>query len=620
MHKPPKHPYQPSRSRAVSRVTRLCVVAVAVGVLAATAATSAFGSGARTITTIAGSPSGLFGFGGDGGPAADALLKKPTGLAVDPQGDIFVVDSGNSRVRKIDPSGTITTIAGSGVSGYLGDGDQATLARVSPTGVAVDEKGDLYISDCENDVVRKVDPGGEITTVAGTGIMGFLGDNGPATAARLNCPIGLAVDGAENLYIADRGNKRVRKVTPAGAITTFAGNGNIGPPTGDGGPATSATFFPQELAFDSDGNLYIADAFDNNVRKIDSSGTITTFAGTGQGFNAGDGGPATSASLMYPAGVAVDEDGNVFITTQCRIREVDTGGTIRTIAGTEYCGLSGDGCAATSAQFYGANSGVSIPLAVDGEGNLFLADYSANNVREILTTEPPASCTAPPITAPTTPKPSPRPAPKPPVVKITSAPPAETAEQKASFGFKGVAGGSYECSIDAGAWSPCQSGQSFGPLLPGDHRFQVREKLNGITGPAASYHWTIDLPRACIIKVARARVSALTQRSRARLVIHYKAYEPAQVTVSYALAGSRGKLRLGTASRHFKTAGIFRQGEKLGKGALAKLRATMSMTVRFSIPQAPSSCTRYYTKRLTIPHHPSPSLTVWFQSDSIFAS
>src|SRR4051794_36617015 len=147
MHKPPKRPYQPSRSRAVSRATRLCVVAVAVGVLAATAATSAFGSGARTITTIAGSPSGLYGFGGDGGPAADALLKKPTGLAVDPQGDIFVVDSGNSRVRKIEPSGTITTIAGSGVSGYLGDGDQATLARVSPTGVAVDGKGDLYISD-----------------------------------------------------------------------------------------------------------------------------------------------------------------------------------------------------------------------------------------------------------------------------------------------------------------------------------------------------------------------------------------------------------------------------------------------------------------------------------------
>ena len=205
-----------------------------------------------------------------------------------------------------------------------------------------------------------------------------------------------------------------------------------------------------------------------------------------------------------------------------------------------------------------------------------------------------------------------------PQVTITKHPPAETPEQTATFSFKGVPGGSYECSIDDGAWAPCHSGQSFGPLMPGDHRFQVREKLNGITGPAASYRWTIDLPRACILKVARARVSALAQRGKVRLVIHYKAYKPAQVTVAYALTGGKGNLGLGTASSHFKTAGIYRRGERLDKGSVAKLRATQSMTVRFSIPQAPSSCTRYYTKRLTIPQHPSPGLTTWFQSDSIF--
>jgi alpha-tubulin suppressor-like RCC1 family protein len=202
-------------------------------------------------------------------------------------------------------------------------------------------------------------------------------------------------------------------------------------------------------------------------------------------------------------------------------------------------------------------------------------------------------------------------------VTITKHPPTETPEQTAVFGFKGVAGGSYECSLDDGAWSLCKGGQSLGPLVPGDHLFQVREKLNGITGPAASYRWTIDLPRPCVLKVARARVFAFTRQSRTRLVIHYKAYKPARVTVSYSLTGTRGGLAIGTASSHFKTAGIFRLGEKLDKADIARLPATTSMKVRFSVPQAPTSCTRYYTKRLTIPKKVFGQ-TVWFQSDSIF--
>jgi hypothetical protein len=205
----------------------------------------------------------------------------------------------------------------------------------------------------------------------------------------------------------------------------------------------------------------------------------------------------------------------------------------------------------------------------------------------------------------------------PPSVRITSHPPKETADQTASFGFVGVMGGSYECLIDARSWKPCRSGDSFGPLRPGDHRFEVREILGGVTGPADSFSWTVDLPKACVLKVARARVFAFTHQSKARLVIHYKAYAPAQVTVSYSLKGSKGALSLGSATSRFKTAGIFRAGEKLGKAQLAKLRATSSMTVRFRIPQAPSSCTRYYTKHLTIPKTVFGQ-TVWFQSDSIF--
>lgn len=207
----------------------------------------------------------------------------------------------------------------------------------------------------------------------------------------------------------------------------------------------------------------------------------------------------------------------------------------------------------------------------------------------------------------------------PPTVTIVGHPPQETPESTASFSFSGAPGGAYECLIDAGAWRPCVSGEAFGPLEPGDHRFQVRETLAGLTGPAASYSWTIDLPRACVLKVARARVFAFTRQSKARLVIRYKAYKAAQVTVSYRLKGSKGGLALGSASSRFRTAGIFRLAERLDRPDVAKLRATSSMTVHFSIPEAPARCSRYYTKRLTIPKKIFGQ-TVWFQSDSIFTS
>lgn len=214
--------------------------------------------------------------------------------------------------------------------------------------------------------------------------------------------------------------------------------------------------------------------------------------------------------------------------------------------------------------------------------------------------------------------PAPAPAPVAPVVTITSGPPHETALTGATFAFTGVAGGSYECSLDSGAWKGCRSGESVGPLAPGDHLFQVREKLGGLTGPAASYRWTVDLPRACVLRVARARVFVFTNQHRARLVIRYKTYHPAEVTVSYRLAGSAGALALGSASSHFTTAGIFRLPESLKGEGTAKVRAATSMTVRFRIPKTPSSCGRYYTKRLTIPKKVFGQ-TVWFQSDSVFA-
>jgi hypothetical protein len=207
----------------------------------------------------------------------------------------------------------------------------------------------------------------------------------------------------------------------------------------------------------------------------------------------------------------------------------------------------------------------------------------------------------------------------PPVVKITSGPPKETPKQRATFAFVGVAGGSYECSVDGGKWTACKSGDSFGPLVPGDHRFQVRETLNGLTGPADSYFWTVALPKACVLRVARARVFVFASKQKVRLVIRYTAYRPADVTVSYALSGAKGKLALGSATSRFKKAGLFRLPEPLGKTAIGKVRAAKLFKVKFKIAGTPSSCGRYYTKRLTIPKVVSGQ-PVWFQSDSIFTS
>ncbi|MBS1859407.1 MAG: hypothetical protein JST11_28795, partial [Acidobacteria bacterium] len=282
---------------------------------------------AGTISAFAGN--GNYGFGGDGGPAAGASLFTPTGLAADSAGNVYIADSLDNRVRKVDPSGTITTAAGNGSTGYSGDGGPATSAGIfAPNAVAVDAAGNLYIAD-SNNRIRKVDSSGTITTIAG-GAIGFSGDGGPAAGAGLLLPGGLAVDGAGNLYIADIGDNRIRKVNAAGIISTVAGNGTKGF-SGDGGPATAAGLNLSSshvgLAVDSTGNLYIPDPGNNRVRGVDAGGSITTVAGNGIAGFSGDGGPATSAGLNHPGDVAVDRSGNFYIadTSNNRVREVTTG-------------------------------------------------------------------------------------------------------------------------------------------------------------------------------------------------------------------------------------------------------------------------------------------------------
>ncbi|MBS1891507.1 MAG: hypothetical protein JST59_09440 [Actinobacteria bacterium] len=205
----------------------------------------------------------------------------------------------------------------------------------------------------------------------------------------------------------------------------------------------------------------------------------------------------------------------------------------------------------------------------------------------------------------------------PPTVQITSGPPAETTSQSATFAFTGVSGGTYECKIDNGPWTPCSSGQAFTPILPGDHLFQVRETLGGLVGPAATYQWTVALPKACVLRVARARVFVFTHHHKIRLVIHYTSYQPAEVDVSYRLGGPAGGLSLGSATGHFHLAGVFRLPEALRPAENRKVAGAKSMKVTFRIKGTPGFCGRYYTKRLTIPKKIFGQ-TVWFQSDSRF--
>jgi uncharacterized protein (TIGR03437 family) len=271
-----------------------------------------------TIYTLAGN--GTQGFSGDNGPATGAELFQPLGVALDSAGNVYVADSSNNRIRKVS-NGVITTVAGNGTPGFSGDGGPATSTGVyGPSGVALDSAGSLYIADAGNNRIRKVS-NGVITTVAGTGGWGGDGgDGGPATSAQLFVPAGVALDSAGSLYIADAGNNRIRKVSN-GVITTVAGNGTLGY-SGDGGPATNAQLYgPEGVAVDSAGNIYIADMDNNRIRKV-SNGVITTMAGNGtQGFS-GDNGPAISAELYRPEGIAVDATGNLCIadTWNNRIR------------------------------------------------------------------------------------------------------------------------------------------------------------------------------------------------------------------------------------------------------------------------------------------------------------
>ncbi len=338
------------------------------------------GTDSPLITTIAGT--GIDDYNGDNIAATTAQLDHPNGVAVDSFGNVYIADTNNNRIRKVDLSGNITTLAGTGDSGYNGDNIEPTTAQLlAPNGVAVDTNGNIYIAECHR--IRKIEKfTGKISTIAGTADFGYNGDDIDAITAQLLAPKGVAVDNSGNVYIADSGNNRIRKIDITNnKIYTIAGTNTTGY-NGDDIVATTAELdHPNGVAVDSFGNVYIADSSNNRIRKIDkTTGKIYTIAGTITGGYNGDNIDATTAQLSYPNSVFVDPNGNVFITDcdNARVRKIDTSGNITTIAGTGTNGYNGDNIAAITAQLDEPSG-----IAVDSSGIVYIADLKSNRIRKV---------------------------------------------------------------------------------------------------------------------------------------------------------------------------------------------------------------------------------------------
>jgi sugar lactone lactonase YvrE len=342
--------------------------------------------GSAIISTVAGN--GTTGFSGDGGPAISAGFYYPQDVATDGFGNIYIADTHNYRIRKLSiDTGNVSTVAGIGIFGFSGDGILATDSKINGSyGVSADGAGNIYIADTYNNRIRRVDAAtGIITTVAGNGAAAFSGDGGPATSASLNNPHKVVLDSAGNIYIADTYNHRIRMVdSSTGIITTVAGNGTAAF-AGDGGVATSASFYwPYSVAVDNSGNLYIADYLNLRIRKVEkTTGIISTVAGksgTGLVTFSGEGGPATSAQISTPYGVTVDIAGNIYIAASYRILKVDAiTGILNTVAGNGVGDFSGDGGLATTANL-NAPSGI----VIDAAGNLIIADTHNHRIRKVV--------------------------------------------------------------------------------------------------------------------------------------------------------------------------------------------------------------------------------------------
>jgi sugar lactone lactonase YvrE len=318
------------------------------------------------VETLAGN--GKPGF--ENGTGAAARFYKPTGVALDASGNIYVADLSNRRIRKITPTGTVTTLAGSGIAGYA-DGTGTAAQFDGPYGVAVDASGNVYVADAYNHRIRKITPAGIVSTLAGSGASGFA--DGDGIAAKFYAPTGVAVDGSGNIYVADCNNHRIRKISPVGIVTTLAGGSTFGDT--DGNVSVARFRRPGGITVDASGNIYVADTFNGRIRKITSAGEVSTLAGSTRGFSEGVG---TLAQFHDPVGVALDASGNCYVGDEenDRIRKITPDGTVSTLAGGYLAGFTnGSG---TDAQFRSP-----VGIALDASGNIYIADYLNHAIRKI---------------------------------------------------------------------------------------------------------------------------------------------------------------------------------------------------------------------------------------------
>ncbi len=330
---------------------------------------------AQIITTVAGGGTTA---PGDGGQAIEAKLQRPTGVAVDATGNLYICDRNANRVRKVTSDGMITTFAGTGVANYSGDGGPATAADIKgPYSVAIDNANNVYIGE-QSGVVRKINTSGIISTYAGIATPGFSGDGGHANAAQLNGPSGIAIDAASNMYIADIDNNRIRKIDQFGIITTIAGTGAT-LYNGDNIPAMDANLYsPAGVSVDNFGNIYVAESRNHRIRKINPLGIIMTIAGSGTLGFSGDDGIANSANLNNPIGICVNNTGDVYFSDvlNMRIRKINSSGIISTVAGNGLSGSDGDGA---NPIFASISSPIGICLS--NTGGMYIA--STDRVRYI---------------------------------------------------------------------------------------------------------------------------------------------------------------------------------------------------------------------------------------------
>ena len=371
----------------MKKIARMFIILFAGAICSAINSTAQ----AQIITTIAGDYTS--GFSGDGGAAVYAQLAVVNTGAVDNHGNLYVTDGTNNRIRKINAAGIISTIAGTGTYAFSGDGGPATAAELNlPLSIYVDSSGVIFFTDQDNQRIRKISTTGIISTIAGNGVAGFSGDGGQATDAELNTPQCLTLDASGNIYFSDYSNNRIRKISPSGIITTYAGSSTSGF-SGDGGPASAASISnPFGIAIDRSSNLFFADAGNNRVRKVSTSGIITTIAGSATSSFSGDGGPASSCELNGPAFLAVDAGNNLYINdfNNHRIRKIDTTGIISTVAGNGTFGHGGDGGPATAAQLGGA-----VGITTNATGLIYLVDGENFCIRMVSSCAAP---TVPPIT------------------------------------------------------------------------------------------------------------------------------------------------------------------------------------------------------------------------------